>query len=90
VKEKKMSPLYSYELATGLLSDLAANAELRNQMLADPEATFRKYGFQIDASRLPARPELANEAQLEKSARDNLDREEARQHSASDLFLFRS
>jgi hypothetical protein len=85
-----MSTMYSYEQATGLLSDLAANVELRSQLLSDPEATFRKYGFQVDPTQMPAHRKLAKQALLEKSARENRDREEVRQRSVSDLFLFHS
>lgn len=85
-----MSTMYAYEQATGLLSDLATNAELRSQLLANPEATFRKYGFKVDPSQLPAERKLAGQVQLEKTARDNRDRQEARERSVSDLFMFHS
>lgn len=85
-----MSTKYSYQHATGLLSDLAANADLRSRLLADPEATFRKYGFQIDPSQMPVHRQLARQSLLEKSASENRGREETRQRSVSDLFLFHS
>lgn len=60
-----MQTLYPCEQAGTLLAKLAADEATRNRLLADPQATLREYGFEIDANALPAQIELAENGACE-------------------------
>jgi hypothetical protein len=80
-KGNAMQTLYPCEQASTLLANLAANEAARRQLLADPQATLRAYGFEIDASALPTQIELAGNGEYE-TALTNLDQERLQQEMA--------
>ena len=63
-----MNNLYPVHRAQALLSNLANNAALREQLLQSPRETLSSFGFDIRSDELAASPSIASEIALAETA----------------------
>lgn len=85
-RESSIQTPYPCEQAGTLLAKLADDESARSQLLADPQATLREYGFEIDIGALSARVELAERDECER-ALAKLDHEQSREKEAKQKMI---
>jgi hypothetical protein len=60
-----MQTLYPSEQASALLANLTANEAARQELMENPQAVLRAYGFEVDVTALPEQIALAGNGAYE-------------------------